>query len=272
MAPRPQNSDGATAPATWPTDAIRASIALITFALVALSALAWWLTGGQRQMVPDLTGGGSMDSGMDGMGMASGPMGIGLFLAMWVTMMVAMMFPSVAPMVIAQWRVSRRKGNSAIAVPLFVGGYLLSWTGVGLVAYALYRGIVWVAPSLPAQTAALLAGGALVAAGVYQFTPFKTKCLAHCRSPMDFFFHWRDGYSGALRMGAEHGAYCVGCCWGLMLVLFVVGLMSLAWMGVIAAVIFIEKVTPFGQKATRWFGAAIAAFGIGVAVWPVFGG
>lgn len=89
---------------------------------------------------------------------------------------------------------------------------------------------------------------------------------------MDFFFHWREGYGGALRMGAEHGAYCIGCCWGLMLVLFVVGLMSLAWMGVIAAVIFIEKVTPFGQKAVRWFGALIAAFGIGVAVWPMVGG
>jgi predicted metal-binding membrane protein len=98
-------------------------------------------------------------------------------------------------------------------------------------------------------------------AGAYQFTPLKSVCLKHCRNPLDFLHHWKPGLVGAARMGVEHGLYCVGCCWGLMLVLFAVGLANIAWMGILAAVIFVEKIAPFGWAARKGVGAGLAVLG-----------
>ena len=212
-----------------------------------------------------LTAGGEM--GEMG-GTMTEPMSAGLFIGMWVTMMVAMMFPSVAPMVITQWRIAKQRRQGPLSVPVFVGGYLFVWTLIGIGAFALYRATLAVAPDLSLRSAALFGGVALVAAGAYQLTPMKNVCLSHCRGPLQFVLHWRPGLGGAARMGGEHGLYCVGCCWGLMIVLFVVGLMNLAWMGAIAAVIFVEKIAPFGMKASRVVGGTLIALGAAMAVWP----
>jgi predicted metal-binding membrane protein len=255
----------------WPTNALRLSIAVILVSLVALAALAWVTSARQARggdMAPGigrLFGGGpemeSMEStGMD-MGSSSTGMALPLFLSMWVTMMVAMMFPAVAPMVIGHWRLTYRRGGSPLAVVLFASGYLFTWAALGVVAFALYRALLSITPTLTARSASLLAGGILLVAGAYQFTPLKSLCLKHCRNPLDFLHHWRPGVAGAARMGVEHGLYCVGCCWGLMLVLFAVGLANLAWMGILAAVIFVEKIAPFGWTARKGVGAALAVLG-----------
>ena len=211
--------------------------------------------------------------GMDA-GPGTGLGGLGWYLGVWVTMMAAMMLPSAAPMVLLFDRVSaerRRRGQSFVPTWLFLLSYLAVWTGYGLVAYAVYRLAHDAAPGLLAwdRGGRYVAGGALVLAGLYELTPVKSVCLRHCRSPLHFVLGgWREGTLGALRMGAEHGAYCVGCCWGLMLVLFALGVMSLLWMVVVAALIFAQKVLPGGARLTRVFSVAFVAIGIWVAAAP----
>src|ERR671934_1322896 len=197
------------------------------------------------------------------------------YLGMWVTMMAAMMLPSVAPMVLLYAHVSRerhRRGRASfIPTWVFLACYLAAWTAYGLLAYGVFRLVTAVDPGFLAwdEAGPYVAGGAIAAAGVYQLTPLKELCLRHCRGPMHFILHgWREGRVGALRMGAEHGLYCVGCCWGLMVILFSLGVMSLVWMAVIAAVIFAEKVFPYGMRLTRIVAIAFVAFGIWVAAAP----
>lgn len=211
-------------------------------------------------------------------GMDAGPGtdlgGLGWFLGLWVTMMAAMMLPSVAPMVLLFARVSterRRRGRSFVPTWVFLCGYLAAWTGYGLLAYGLFRLIR--AADLHAlgwhAQGPLVAGGAIAAAGIYQLTPFKRICLRHCRSPLHYVLgSWREGHRGALGMGLEHGAYCVGCCWGLMLILFVLGVMSITWMLLVAVLIFAEKVLSFGHRLTPYFAVAFVAAGIWVAAAP----
>lgn len=205
-------------------------------------------------------------------GMDTGPGtdigGLAWFLGIWVTMMVAMMLPAVLPMVLLYARVSQRQGGRII---VFVTSYLLVWTAIGLLAYGAARGIHALASDWLAWDAggAWLTGGAVVAAGVYQLTPLKTLCLRHCRGPLHFVMGgWRKGDLGALRMGAEHGAWCVGCCAGLMLALFALGVMSLFWMAVVAGAIFAEKVLPYGDRLSRAFALALVALGLWIAVAP----
>jgi predicted metal-binding membrane protein len=211
--------------------------------------------------------------GMDaGPGTALG--GLGWYLGVWVTMMAAMMLPSVSPMVLVFARISRdreRRGQGFVPTWVFLAGYLIAWTAYGLAAYGVYRALRWaVGGSLDWEGAgAWVAGGAILAAGLYQLTPLKRVCLRHCRGPLHFVLHgWRDGRAGALRMGVEHGAFCIGCCWGLMLALFALGVMSLVWMGVIAAVILAEKLLPAGETFSRVFAVALVAGGIWVAAAP----
>ena len=211
-------------------------------------------------------------SGMDaGPGTALG--GLGWYVGIWVTMMAAMMLPSVAPMVMLFDRVSEEKARRDLPyVPtwVFVLSYFCVWTAYGLAAYALYRGIHALDLAFLDWDRAgpYVAGGLVALAGLYELTPLKRVCLHHCRSPMTFLVHWRDGVGGAVRMGAEHGAYCVGCCWGLMIVLFALGVMSLVWMGVVAALIFAQKVLPHGEKLSRVFAVAFVAFGLWIAASP----
>ena len=212
--------------------------------------------------------------GMD-MGPGTDLGGLGWYLGIWVTMMAGMMLPSAAPMVLLFARVNgeRRRRGQAGFVPtwVFVVGYLAAWTAYGLAAYGLFRAVQALDSGFLAWDRAgpYVAGVAVVAAGLYELTPLKTACLRHCRSPLHFILgSWREGWSGALRMGAEHGAYCVGCCWGLMLALFAVGVMSLFWMAVVAAVIFLEKIAPRGERLARPVAAALVALGIWIAAAP----
>lgn len=258
---------------TWVSAPLTVSVFAILAALLGVSALAWALTlrqGMGGDMLTGLTNSLSR-AGSEGMHARMGmtmAMGAPLFVGMWVTMTVAMMFPSVAPMVLAHWRLSSGRRQGPLSVPLFVGGYLFSWTAIGVAAYGAYRGVLALAPTLSERAAGLVAGGVLAGAGVYQLSRFKTVCLSHCRSPLDFFLHWRPGLAGAARMGVGHGLYCLGCCWGLMLVLFVVGLMNLVWMGVVAAVVFVEKVAPFGWRMAKGVGVALITAGLGTALFP----
>jgi predicted metal-binding membrane protein len=211
-------------------------------------------------------------------GMDAGPGtdlgGLGWYLGIWVTMMAAMMLPSVAPMVLVFARISsERRGRGREFVPtwVFLVGYLAAWTAYGLAAYGLFRlvsafGTDWLAWD---RAGPYVAGGAIAAAGLYQLTPLKEVCLRHCRGPMHFILHgWRDGRLGALRMGAEHGLFCVGCCWGLMVALFALGVMSLFWMAAVAAVIFAEKVLPYGLRLSRVFAVVLLALGIWIVITP----
>jgi predicted metal-binding membrane protein len=212
-------------------------------------------------------------------GMDAGPGtdlgGLGWFLGIWVTMMSAMMLPSVAPMVLAFARVSKERARrqQAIYVPtwIFLLGYLAAWTAYGLVAYGVFRVIDALAGGALAWDRAgpYVAGGAILAAGLYQLTPIKDVCLRHCRTPLHLLMHgWREGRFGALRMGSEHGLYCIGCCWGLMIVLFSLGVMSLVWMAAVAGVIFAEKVLPWGLGLTRVLAVVFVALGLWIAFMP----
>jgi predicted metal-binding membrane protein len=212
--------------------------------------------------------------GMDG-GPGTDLGGLGWFTGIWVTMMAAMMLPSVTPMVLTYSRIARHRaatGGRRLAAPwIFVAGYLLAWTVYGLAAYGLYRVIDAVDGGLLDwdRGGPWVAGAALAGAGLYQLTPLKEVCLRHCRTPMHFILHgFRKGRSGALVMGIEHGGYCVGCCWGLMVALFALGVMSLAWMAMVAGVIFLEKVTRFGARFSRVVAFALIAAGVWVAVAP----
>jgi predicted metal-binding membrane protein len=212
--------------------------------------------------------------GMDG-GPGTDLGGLGWFTGIWVTMMAAMMLPSVAPMVLTYSRIAQHRaatGGRPLAAPwIFVGGYLIAWTVYGLAAYGLYRAVDAVDGGFLDwdRGGPWVAGAALAGAGLYQLTPLKEVCLRHCRTPLHFVLHgFREGRLGALVMGAEHGGYCVGCCWGLMVALFALGVMSLTWMAVVAGVIFLEKVTRFGARFSRVVAVALVAVGVWVAVAP----
>jgi predicted metal-binding membrane protein len=188
-------------------------------------------------------------------------------LLMWVSMMAAMMLPSAAPVVLLYARHCGRRADAFGAyVPtgLFVAGYLAVWTGFAALATALQWLIDWFG-WLSAEMAIdrpLIAGLALAAAGVYQLTPAKRACLAHCRGPVAFLaMHWRPGPLGALRMGVVHGLYCLGCCWVLMLVLFVGGAMNLAVVLALAGFIAVEKWAPHGSSLSRAMAAVLIALG-----------
>jgi len=195
------------------------------------------------------------------------------FLIAWAVMMVAMMFPSVAPMVLLFRTVStQRTSASGAFVPtwIFVVGYLVVWITVGALTWA----FVQIGSDLAgrigdadrAAWAPLALGATLAVAGIYQFTPLKEICLRQCQSPLGFVMtHWRDGRRGALRMGLVHGAYCLGCCWALFAVLIAAGVMSLAWMLLLTLVVFAEKVLPVGQWGPRSVGAAFLLFGGAIA-------
>ena len=240
----------------------RAPVAVPVVAALLAAALATWIVTIERMRGMDAGPGTDLGA-------------LGWFLGVWVTMMAAMMFPSVAPMVVAVARVSghRAPGASGGVGPTmaFVAGYLAVWTAYGLVAYGVVRVLAVAEPGFLAweRQGPLIAGAAVAAAGAYQLTPMKRACLSHCRSPLGFVMHrWRRGWAGALMMGLEHGAWCLGCCVGLMLVLLVLGVMSITWMAVVAAVVFAEKVLPIGILVSRGIALGLVGLGIWIAVAP----
>lgn len=175
---------------------------------------------------------------------------LALTFLMWAVMMVGMMLPSAAPTILLYGALVRKNGAIGTVLPgvwIFAGAYLLVWTGFSIAATLLQALLENASLLTPAMTIAStgLSALVLIAAGVYQLTPLKQACLGKCRNPLEFFItRWRAGPAGAFRMGLEHGAYCVGCCWALMLLLFVAGVMNLLWVALIAAFVFVEKALP----------------------------
>ncbi|MFA5938040.1 MAG: DUF2182 domain-containing protein [Sinimarinibacterium sp.] len=193
-----------------------------------------------------------------------------LVFLMWAVMMVGMMLPSAAPAILLYARVQRNSAgveSPGLRIHAFTAGYLLAWAGFSLVATLLQYALSQAALLSPMWESASPVLGAvlLINAGLYQLTPLKQSCLARCRSPAGFFMqHWRPGIAGALRLGARHGVFCVGCCWALMLLLFVGGVMSLLWIGAITVFVLIEKLAPLGVQGGRLSGALLVLAGIAI--------
>lgn len=264
--------DTSLPPATTDTAAPVAALSgrdriLIGLCLAAVVALAWaYLFHLGRVMAPM-----EQDAGMAGMAMA--PEGRGsaaeflLSVAMWVVMMIGMMAASAAPVLMLFASAHARRGGRRVplVVAAFALGYLLVWSGFALCAALAQWSLQQAALLSPRMIlSSVQAGGAvLVAAGLYQLTPLKRACLRHCQSPLGFLLaHWREGMGGAVQMGARHGAWCLGCCWALMGVLFVVGVMNLAWVAALAFFILLEKLAPFGVIVSRAAGAAMMIAGV----------
>jgi predicted metal-binding membrane protein len=234
--------------------AVRVRLGLVAV-LFALAAVGWWWT--LRRM----------------RGMDDGPwteLGtLGWFLGTWVVMMAAMMFPSVAPTVALYARMTRRR--SPLLPLLFSAGYLVTWAGAGLAAFALAAVVGRVGGDVLAWDRAgrWVAGATLAVAAAYELSPLKDVCLGRCRSPLGFLLGaWRDGRRGALRMGAQHGAWCVGCCWALMASLFALGVMSVVWTAVVAGVIAVEKTLPWRRVAVHGTAALLLVLGVLLVVAP----
>jgi predicted metal-binding membrane protein len=228
--------------------AARARLGLVAV-LFVLSGVAWWSTADRMR-------------GMDG-GPGTELGTLGWFLGVWLVMMAAMMFPSVAPTVALYSRMTRERSPAAPLV--FMSSYLLTWGAAGLVAFGVSDAGGRVLSDVLVWDGAgrWLAAGVLLAAAVYELTPVKNVCLSKCRSPLGFLLgSWRDGHSGALRMGVRHGAWCVGCCWALMASLFALGVMSIAWMALVAALIAVEKTLPWRRTAT--YGTALILLALGL--------
>jgi predicted metal-binding membrane protein len=228
--------------------AARARLGLVAL-LFALAGLGWWWTIDEMQ---------GMDNGSwTGLGT------LGWFLAVWVVMMAAMMFPSVAPTVALYARITRSR--SPVGPLLFSAGYLVAWAGIGALAFAVATIGGRVAGDVLAWDRAgrWVAGATLVVAAVYELTPLKDVCLGKCRTPLGFLLGaWRDGAVGGLQMGIRHGGWCIACCWALMASLFALGVMSIAWMAFVAALIAFEKLIPSRRAAT--YGTAVVLLGLGI--------
>ena len=248
--------------------ALRRDRAVVIVAIIIIAAIAWAYT------VYLAETGMSMDDGA-GMSMAMADMrswgaaDFGLMFIMWAVMMVAMMTPSAAPMLLMFAAVNRkRRERAAPFVPtgIFLAGYVIVWTlfaaGATMGNWGLHQASL-LSSMMGAATSGYLGGALLLAAGVFQWSPLKFACLKQCRTPMGFLMtSWREGHRGALRMGLDHGAYCLGCCWALMLLLFVLGIMNLVWIAALAAFVLAEKAAPKGEWVSRATGVLLAGWGV----------
>jgi predicted metal-binding membrane protein len=233
--------------------------------LLGISALAWAYIGYMawdmsRMAMP-------MDMAMPQM-RTWGWVDLVLLFVMWAVMMVAMMVPTAAPMILIFAKVNRQRRERQqpfVPTAVFLAGYLLVWSGFSLLATLAQWGLHSAALLSPmmVSTSAVLGGFLLVAAGIFQWTPLKYACLKHCRSPLSFLMtDWREGMGGALVMGLKHGSYCTGCCWFLMALLFVAGVMNLLWVVTIAAFVLIEKAVPRGDLVGRIAGVILVVAGL----------
>ena len=194
---------------------------------------------------------------------------LGWFLGVWVVMMGAMMLPSFAPTVALYSRLT--SGRAPLAPVLFAAGYLVTWAGPGVLAFVIAVAGRWIGADVLAWDHAgrWVAGTTLLVAAVYELTPLKDVCLGKCRSPLGFLLgSWHDGWWGALQMGVKNGAWCVGCCWALMASLFALGIMSVAWMAFVAAMIAAEKILPWRRVATYGTAAILLVLGLLLLVAP----
>jgi predicted metal-binding membrane protein len=250
--------------------AVKRDRMIVLLALSAVVVLSWAyvLSGAGMSMsafeMTEMSGGGAM--GM----MTPAEWSLeyaGVMFLMWWVMMIAMMLPSATPMVLLFAMLNRKqreKGNAYVSTALFASAYLAVWAFFSMIAVAVQWGLEstgLLSPML-VNVSAFLGGGLLLAAGIYQLTPIKQACLKHCRSPLQFVMsHWRNGRHGAFRMGVEHGAYCVGCCWFLMGLLFFGGVMNLYWIAGLALFVLLEKTVPAGHWLSYATGLALMAWG-----------
>jgi predicted metal-binding membrane protein len=234
--------------------AVRARLVLVAL-LFTLAGFGWWWTAREMR--------GMDDGPWTGLGT------LGWFVGVWVVMMAAMMFPSVAPTVALYSRMTRRQ---SFGLPLlFAAGYLVTWTVAGVGAFVVGAVLNFISGDLLGWDRAgrWVAGATLVMAAVYELTPLKDVCLAKCHSPLGFLLDsWRDGRAGALQMGAKNGAWCVGCCWALMASLFALGLMSITWMAFIAGLIALEKMLPLRRPVAYGTAAVLASLGLLMLIAP----
>jgi predicted metal-binding membrane protein len=225
--------------------------------------------------MPGMTMGENADAGRSELAVAMAPVAwtpgyAALMFFMWWIMMMAMMLPSAAPMILLFAMINRKqrdKGAPYVPTGIFAAGYALVWGAFSLVAVFAQWGLErsGLLSSMMASTSVLLGAGLLIAAGLYQLTPLKHACLRHCRSPFAFVTqHWRPGDLGALRMGIEHGAFCAGCCWFLMALLFYGGIMNLYWIIGLALYVLLEKTIPAGHWLGRIAGVLLIAWGGGL--------
>jgi predicted metal-binding membrane protein len=237
---------------------------LVGGALAVTVALCWaWIVPMARDMYGAMTGPAAW--------MMTGRWDyahLSLLFAMWVVMMAGMMLPAVAPTLLLYAGVIRKSpeaGRAPAHVYAFAGGYLLVWTAFSLVATLLQRGLanlLLLSPMMEARDHTV-GGALLILAGLYQLTPFKRTCLESCRSPAAFIVrHWKRGVMGGFRLGLAHGAYCLGCCWALMLLLFAGGVMNLWWIGALTVFVLLEKIAPLGAQGGRLSGLLIIALGL----------
>jgi predicted metal-binding membrane protein len=230
--------------------------------LLAFAALGWWWS---VRMVDDMRSNDTM-AGMD-MG-GSHVVSLAAFVVGWLAMMTAMMFPAISPIVKMYARAARARRVAPL--PCFVAGYIAVWTSLGVPAYFAWRALM--DPIADGRFwAARLAGGVLVVGAIWQLTPMKSVCLRHCRSPMSFFLHYGgslDRPVRALRVGATHGLFCVGCCWALMAILVALGTMNLAWMLALAVLILLEKNSRHGEHIAVAAAAIFLVTGVALLVHP----
>jgi predicted metal-binding membrane protein len=241
---------------------IRRDRMIVAVGLAGVVALAWGYV---------VTGAGMdttmVDMAMDDMPMPWSPSYAVLLFVMWWVMMIAMMVPSAAPTVLLFATIRRKQEASAhspVDAWVFLGGYLVMWAGFSLLAILAQWGLerAGLLSMEMRSTSAVLGGVILLTAGLYQFTPFKNTCLRYCQSPVLFLSrYWQPDIWGALRMGLRHGGYCLGCCWFLMALLFVSGIMNLVWIAGIALYVASEKLLPVGRGLSRASGAALIASG-----------
>ena len=239
---------------------------IIIAGIVSVAALAWGYTIYVAQSNADI--------GMS-MGVAAGNMrswsgvDFALMFVMWAVMMVAMMVPSAAPMILLFATVNRNRRERSgpfVSTGVFLSGYIVVWSlfaaGATLGNWGLHQASLLT--SMMGETSSgYLGGGLLVAAGAFQWSRLKYLCLTHCRSPLSFLMSdWREGAAGAFKMGLQHGRYCLGCCWILMALLFVLGVMNLVWIAALAAFVLAEKVAPAGEKLSRATGVLLFAWGV----------
>jgi predicted metal-binding membrane protein len=246
------------------TDAVlKRDRAFVISGMAIIAAIAWaymlylgWgmeKSMGMEMVMPRIQGWGTID--------------FVLMFIMWAVMMVAMMTPSATPMILTFSRINRShhaQRNPIVSTGAFLAGYLVVWIAFSAVAtvaqWALHRAAL-LSPMMVSNNP-FLGGALLVGAGVFQFTPYKYACLKHCRSPIGFFMtEWREGTRGAFFMGIHHGIYCVGCCWLLMALLFVAGVMNLLWVATIAAYVLVEKIAPAGHRVSQAIGMCMILAG-----------
>lgn len=240
--------------------------------LGGVTLLAWlYLFYDAYRMASMPMGAGAMDgmAGHSGMSLVD-PVSIGLVFAMWSIMMIGMMLPSGSPAILMYSTLYRKRKDTDTATGAtwqFTLGYLAIWTAFSAGATVLQLGLQHAAllTDMLVSASKWLSGSLLVIAGIYQWLPIKDACLQKCRAPLQFFmFNWRTGRFGAFRMGAAHGAFCLGCCWALMLLLFTAGVMNLVWVAMIAAFVLIEKLAPNGALLGRLSGLGMIAVGGGL--------